>query len=315
MTEKSNLADNSYPNDIYDRMFKRLLTLSAKAIIRFINGIFGTDYPENSSLRYNWTEFENEKLKKILADTIVTINDRDAVHFEVQMTEESIVLRVLEYGFAHALRTATEIPNPDTGVMSYDVHYPRQTVIYLDSTGNVPDEQIVRIHFGDEGVFEHHIPVIHFQEKTVKEIKEQSMVILLPFRLLRLRRSLQRKRSPEKIMKLLDLYNNDIIKTIEQAYLAGEITDRDRGALLAATRQLMEHLYKRYSEVWEVIKDMRDHSIQLDIDEYLDALEEKDEELARKNEELEQINEELERKDEIIQMLSEKLAHFEQQTD
>ena len=45
---------------IYDKAFKRILTLSDKAVINLINGLFGTDYTTNSKITYNWTEHEDK---------------------------------------------------------------------------------------------------------------------------------------------------------------------------------------------------------------------------------------------------------------
>lgn len=90
---------------IYDKMCKRILTLSSKAVINLINGLFGTNHSTDSTITYNWTEFENSDLKKILADTIITINGRFFYHIEIQMTiDEEIMFRVMEYGFGHAYR-------------------------------------------------------------------------------------------------------------------------------------------------------------------------------------------------------------------
>ena len=39
---------------IYDKICKRILTLSSKAVINLINGLYGTDYPtDNSTITYN----------------------------------------------------------------------------------------------------------------------------------------------------------------------------------------------------------------------------------------------------------------------
>ncbi len=103
-------------HDIYDRMFKRILTLSKKAVIGLINGEFGTNYNINSKLSYNWTEFVDDKLKKVLADTIISVNEKDSYHFEAQMYKDNqIVLRMVEYGYKHALRTWDDIPLPMGG--------------------------------------------------------------------------------------------------------------------------------------------------------------------------------------------------------
>ena len=48
---------------IYDKAFKRILTLSEKTVINLINGLFDTDYPTDSKITYNWTEHENKNLK------------------------------------------------------------------------------------------------------------------------------------------------------------------------------------------------------------------------------------------------------------
>ena len=61
------------PHDIFDRIFKRIITLSSATIVRFINGIFNADYPIDSTITYNWTENVDDKLKKTIADTIISI--------------------------------------------------------------------------------------------------------------------------------------------------------------------------------------------------------------------------------------------------
>lgn len=63
---------NEY-HDMYDRMAKRCLMLSNRAIIQFINGIYEVNHPLDSEVTYNWTEHEDDDLRKTLADTIITI--------------------------------------------------------------------------------------------------------------------------------------------------------------------------------------------------------------------------------------------------
>ena len=45
---------------LYDKAFKRILTLSDKAVINLINGLFGTDYPiTNPHMYVQAVEFEH----------------------------------------------------------------------------------------------------------------------------------------------------------------------------------------------------------------------------------------------------------------
>lgn len=58
------------PYQIYDILFKKILTLSSAAVIHLINGLFNTNYDIQSTIRYNWTEFSDDTLRRTLADTI-----------------------------------------------------------------------------------------------------------------------------------------------------------------------------------------------------------------------------------------------------
>ena len=60
-------------HNIYDKIFKKILTLSSGSVIRLINGLFETDYPTDSTVTYNWTEFHDDRLRRTLADTILTM--------------------------------------------------------------------------------------------------------------------------------------------------------------------------------------------------------------------------------------------------
>lgn len=86
---------------IFDSTFKKILTLSSKAVVNMINGLFYTSYdPDTAEVFYHWTEsVKDDTLKTTLADTILVINNSDAYHMEAQMTkDENIVFRVFSYG-------------------------------------------------------------------------------------------------------------------------------------------------------------------------------------------------------------------------
>ena len=85
-------------HNIYDKIFKKILTMSAGSVIRLINGLFETDYPTDSTVTYNWTEFHDDRLRRTLADTILTIGGTDSYHMEAQTSvDNEIVFRVFAY--------------------------------------------------------------------------------------------------------------------------------------------------------------------------------------------------------------------------
>ena len=97
---------------IYDRIFKRMMTLSSKPIVAMINGLFDTSYALDSILTYNLTENMDNQLNRMIADTIITVNYSHSYHMEAQMYEDdSIIFRMFDYGYQHALKTTSHTEN------------------------------------------------------------------------------------------------------------------------------------------------------------------------------------------------------------
>ena len=308
-------------HDIYDRMFKRILTLSGKVVIRFINGLFQTDYPENSKITYHWTEFEDDSLKKTLADAILTVNDTDYFHIEAQMDKDSdIVLRMMNYGMNQAFRSFQELPFDPACGQVWEMEFPRQIVIYLDEKPGLPEYYPVTIHFQGEGSYTHHISVLSFQEKSLSEIKEKNLIVLLPFKLLSLRKDFEKERSEDNIRRLIQLYEDDIMGMIEQAYAHDQITNKDYVSLRSLTILLLRHLYSRYQEIQEELMRLYDQSLDLESDRLFDRIElleeqisEKDEQISEKDELISEKDEQLSKKDEMISEKDEEIRKLKEQ--
>ena len=161
---------------IFDKVFKKILTLSAKAVINLINGLFGTCYPEDSTITYNWTEFLDDELRRTLADTIITINGRYSYHIEAQMEEdEDIVFRVFEYGYRHADRGRASTAE------YYVLPFPEPKIIYLYNTKDIPDTYTLRLDFGTQGYFDYKVPVFKYLETSLEELNQKKLIILIPF--------------------------------------------------------------------------------------------------------------------------------------
>ncbi len=251
---------------IYDKIFKKILTLSSTSVINMINGLFGTDYPLDSSIDYNWTELIDDNLTRTIADTIITVNKCNFYHIEAQMYEdEDIILRIFQYGFGFSLRNQRE---------PYVLKFPESKVIFLGQCKNTPDELTLRLDFGSQGYFDYKVNTLKYQNISVEEINKRKMVILIPFELLRLKELLNKDHSEENLRALKKLIRNDIIGSIQMNLSVGNITGSDAGRLFQLTKLLYEHLYSKYTQM-EVIEEM-DESIILEYD-HLDKLyEEKD---------------------------------------
>ncbi len=256
------MSKNPKSHQIYDKVFKKILTLSATAVVNLINGLFHTNHPPDSTITYNWTEHIDDHLHRYLADTILTVNGQYSYHLEAQMSEdEDIVLRVFNYGYGHALKQQNAIDSADT----HTLRFPETKVIYLFSKSPIPDEYILTLDFGSQGTFSYKVPTFKFLEHTIEELNQKKMIILIPFSLLLLREEIKNKRTPENILALKRLLFDDIIKIIDENVILNNLTVNDAYKLKRLTHRLYEHIYAHYEELEEVT-EMTDESLILDID-------------------------------------------------
>jgi len=245
---------------IFDKIFKKILTLSSKAVINMINGLFGTYYPLDSTITYNWTEYVDTELRRTLADTILTINGRYSYHIEAQMEkDDDIVFRVFDYGYHHAET------NRHADSDYYVLRFPEPKIIYLYTTKDIPDTYTLRLDFGTQGYFDYVVPVFKYLEHSIEELNQKKLIILIPFQLLKLRKLLQKDRSPENLKALQNLIEHDILGSIETNYSLGNISINDVYKLQRLTKQLYDYIYAHYAEMKE-LNEMTDESLLLDID-------------------------------------------------
>ena len=286
------MENNSH--DIFDRIFKRIITLSSPTVINFINGIFEEDYPLDSELTYNWTESVDDKLKKTIADTIITINRTDSFHIEAQMYKDdnSIMLRMFDYGYNHSKKRPEDIYDDDGIRCGVRLIFPKQIVIYLDSSKHIPDSYIITLVVEGGKEFSYSVPTIKFQDADMSEVIRKHMIILLPFKLLKIRERFKKEyesytingdneRLKNIVQELRDIYERDIIKTIEASFKNEEISRHDMEILIKLTIRLFDHLYSKYSSLEEVDNMLYDQSLDLDIDRYMDRIEELEEEVSK----------------------------------
>ena len=282
---------------IFDKIFKKCITLSAKAVVRMINGIFGTDYPDDSVLTYNWTEFvkDNERMNMILADCIVTVNGEHAYHMEAQTyNDNEVVFRVFDYGFEHAKRNAVKDEN------RYVMRFPKPVIIYLYYEYNVPDEYVLEMELDEEGnQFDYTVPVIKIPDMSSEDMEKKNMVILIPFRLMKLRSWVDKKnkkmtKSAEELKEFIEC---DIIGIINKNYALGNITYEDAYKLKDYSLKLRDYICEHLGvEGLEEVQTMTDHSFMTEADiicEELEILREEKEKWQRDKVELQKSNDEL----------------------
>ena len=296
-------------HQIYDKAFKRILTLSDKAVINLINGLFGTDYPTNSKITYNWTEHEDKELKRTLSDSILTINDRDIYHIEAQITEdEEIVFRVFEYGFGHAYKNRTYENGNETMI------FPRPCIVYLDEgkKDTIPDEYTLVLKFENQGEFSYKVPVFKLQSISLQELNDKKLISLLPFLLLKLRKKMEKIRSKENVEELQRLVMNDIMSNIDRNVEVGNISSTDGMDLKALTSMLYMQIYSKYQEMEDFTMRLYDQSLELPSDKYEKTVEELEEENTQLKTDIEKQKKEIAKMNTLIHDLQQQIKNLQE---
>jgi predicted transposase/invertase (TIGR01784 family) len=233
-------------NQIFDKAFKRILTLSSPAVVYFFNGLFDENFPLNSKVTYNETETINDKLDRIAADGLLNItapNEEGKFHVEAQINpDNTISIRVFRYDFEEAVKHNTTDPEDGAVVLTF----PKPKVIYLEHYGNTPDEVKLRLNFEGQGTYTYKVPTLKLLDYSVEELTEKHMVSLLPLYLLKYRDEMKKYPTKETADKLRELIGGGILKAIDESRAAGVITPEDARVLIALTDKLYEYIYDEY---------------------------------------------------------------------
>ena len=271
---------------IYDLAMKRMLALSGKSVVRMMNSLFQMEYSLDSEIVFGETESVNDKLKSKRSDKILTINGKDCYHVEVQSTpDNTMVLRVFEYGFQHAKNNWRAGQN---------LKFPASKVIYLckNTGGSI---RKLKLHFQDQGTFSYYVEIFDLLALSVEELDERGMIILVPFLTLKYRKDFEKERNETNIRKLQTLILHDIINAIDANLLSGMITETDAIILKEITQKLYVHIYGKYEELKEWGLDrMVEDVLVLEADRWLEKLQKKE---AEKQEALNRWLEKLQEKE------------------
>jgi predicted transposase/invertase (TIGR01784 family) len=247
---------------VFDLLLKQLLHLSNKAVISFINGIFNKKYPMDSTVEFLSTETVSKKLRSLMSDTRVNINN-DTYIIEGQIRfDGEMMIRVFEYGYYSGLTDKTF----ENGIRT--VKIAPAIVIYWQGAASTPEKQTLRLKFPDG--FSHTYEVETFTPLThrVKELEKKGLAILLPFYVLKLRKQIERAKTSAERKKLsgeMQTLLDELIETVDNCKRKGTIEDADIPDILGGLERLFKELYGKYKEFVEDDSMLKDR-----LDFYLD---------------------------------------------
>jgi len=248
---------------IFDAAFKRLMHLSSRAMVCFINGLFGMNFPPESTVTYPNTEQIKQNMKSQHSDIILCINGTHYFLIEAQIKNDStMIIRVFSYSYEFALQNKSVEGSITT------IELPRAMVIYLNPNQNTPYSETLRIKFPDGATQDYVVDSFRLLDYTLEELEERNMILLTPFYMLKLRGKFDRiKDAAEKELAFKELL--EMVEKITQIYeRAGEI-----GNLSPSDLEEVVHMYElieQHLDSDEIEESPEDFEKR--INEYIDSI-------------------------------------------
>ncbi|GBU24408.1 hypothetical protein R83H12_01038 [Fibrobacteria bacterium R8-3-H12] len=239
---------------LFDLMFKYILKeASSPAVVHFINGLFDKNYNPNSKVEFSATESVSKKqgkLGKIMSDIILKVNG-DSFLIETQIKDDlEIALRAFQYAFANA-KNNKEISDDSL----IKIRLPEPKIIYFESTAKTPDMVTLQIEY-PKGRFNYEVPTFKVLDKSLEELAQKKMALILPFYLLKFRKEIKKKNTNSKKRKeiaskmtlLLEELGRILIYSLENSILS----NGDISVLCDEIKRMHIEIYGCYKEFTEV---------------------------------------------------------------
>ena len=231
------MRDNTIFDDVFRTMMKKMTFL----VVPLINDVFHTSYPadvEIVQLRNEYQRVDGE----IITDSRLLIGNR-IYHIECQSTDDTtMAVRMIEYDFATAVEYARKQGR------RYRMEFPRSCVLYLRNSRNTQDFLEVDVVFPDGGCHLYRVPAIKVENYTKDNIFEKSLLMLLPFYIMRYeKRGHEMSENPQLFQELLNEYE------VIRSKLEVEITESGRSELfsdlIGLITRISDHIFRNEEKV------------------------------------------------------------------
>ena len=223
-----------YKATIYDNVWRTIVHDFPNLLIAFVNELFSESYSKDARVEFLQDTHEQKlpdgTVEKRITDTYFRIIDRDGTvkkyHLECQSTaDSSMLVRWFEYGACIAQDDAVQENNRIV------LEFPHAAVLFLRSNRNTPDYMPIELKTPD-GSINYKIPVAKMQNYTIDIMFKKRLLILLPFYLFVVEKSLKDcEADSDKLAELLNSLQT-IVKGLDALLLLGDIDELTRNSIL-----------------------------------------------------------------------------------
>jgi hypothetical protein len=246
---------------VFDLVFKALMKLSGKLVIYFINGIFRTDYPPDSIVEYPSTEHIARDLDRRYSDMLILIGGKYLYHLEAEIEPNAeIVLRMFQYGFRIG-EERKQTAKDKNGNRRTVIHLPQAKILYWETTRRTPDRETLSLIFPDGTIHDYTVDTFKVLEHPVAELEQEKLFLLIPFHILKLRKTVkaaapgeERRRLAEELRELYE----ELVKAVKRNGVEGLLAEEEEIKIRYFIEILQRQVYTQYEEISEglMLKDI-----------------------------------------------------------
>lgn len=243
--------------NIYDGVFRTILSDCRKLVIPVINEIFGETYTGEEEIQFFPNEHflgqQDEAGKERITGTNLRIVGKTAKKYHIEcessLPDGKIMIRLFEYDAQIAL---------DEGEVTEEtltVSFPNTAVLYLRAYQKTPDKmKYVIVTPG--GTVQYGIPVMKVQSYSLDDIFEKRLLMLIPFYIFSHEKSFSEYNSNRKKLEGLKAEYQEILNKLDELESRGMIGAFDKRTIIELSGDVIKELAKKYGNVQKGVGDM-----------------------------------------------------------
>jgi hypothetical protein len=271
---------------LWDEITKSIAEKMPAQFLPLIKEEFGKEYPTGTSVALLSTESitppkkDNVRMRQILSDIVLLVAKQDLYHFECEINlDNEMIIRMIEYDF-HTALIHNLFPDDDHG---FHMKFP-QSVIMYPGNSPMPDSQKCTITFPDGYNYTYTVPIVKIQQYSLEEIASKSLLVFIPFTLLRFAPQVTRSHDEEVEKKPHDTLSEkeltdfieQIIVILENEVRHGRLTVTQLKDYIRMLQYSAERVFRQTPNHQEEVYRMTKSVLILPSDEMDMALAEKD---------------------------------------
>lgn len=263
------LDEQTSEQNVYDDVFKSLISKCPQLLIPVINEVFKTDYTMQDQVielreEQHFTDI-NQKRQKQIVDSYIQIRE-NRYHLECQSwPDRTMIFRMMNYDFQAALENRETLERGHV-----KIKYPESVVFYLRHGHQTPDQMTVEIEFPKGEKIDLTIPCVKVDRYGEDEIIQKNLLFFTPFYIMRYENQLaQIENDPILSEKLYREYEK-LTQTIVQKEASGEMPLGYIGQIEEFNNLIINHVAKNHDTLRRELVQMGGSILRTRTDDLID---------------------------------------------